>query len=505
MIYFDHKLTLFLWGFVCSGLIIYFLISTLTYVQTKQKTFLYYGLYNIFLFVYMLKSSVLFTEEQLSTFFESRYGALRWLIQILYNSMLYLFYREFLEMNTYFPKQTKKLNQVIAVFICIAIVLFLISIVLHQTQFYFYFFNYIFVPFITIFVGMCIFISLKIPNKLKYFMILGVILYQGFAYLSLYISNNNNNDKSFTSIDPIIYFYIGIIVESIIFILGIGFKVQQIFNEKINAQKIIIEEQKEIQLLKENYQKELETDLASKVDELKIAIQKTEDEKLKSLTIGFENEVSNLKLDSLRSQMNPHFIFNALNSIKAYLIDNNTEKAVYYLNKFSKLIRKILESSRSESISLQEELDIIELYMSIENIRFEQKIDFNIAVDCTINLAQIKIPGLVLQPFIENSLWHGLMLKEGIRTIDLEIYKENDLIKLSVTDNGIGRNRAKENKEKKTFKKDSLGLQFAKERIDYFNRRENTNYNFKIIDLYDDDKKSIGTRVEFELNYAITT
>ena len=496
MIVFEHKLTFLLWGFVSSGLIIYFLISTLTYIQTKQKTFLYYGLYNFLMFIYLLKSSAVFSETQVIMLLESRYGSIRWFLQILYNSVLFLFYRDFLELKNYFPKQISFLNKVLVGFVSVSAILYIISIITFKLNFYFVFFNYVFVPFITLFVGYAIYLSLKIPNKLKYIMVSGVLLYQILAYLSLYLSNNY--DENNAVVDPISYFYIGIILESIIFILGIGFKVQQIYFEKINAQKLIIEEQKELQLLKENYQKQLEADLANKIAELKIAIQKTEDEKVKTLTISFENQLSNLKLDSLRSQMNPHFIFNALNSIKAYLIENNTEKAVYYLNKFSKLIRKILESSRSESIPLQEELDIIELYMSIENIRFEQKINFKIEVDEKINLSQIKIPGLVLQPFIENSLWHGLMLKEGTRDIEVKIYAEKNTVKLAIIDNGIGRDLAKANKEKKTFKKESLGLQFAKERIDYFNSRENTNYNFKIIDLYDDKKIAIGTKIEFE-------
>ena len=494
----EHQLVLFLWGFVSSGLIIYFLISMLTYFQTKQKTFLYYGLYNFLMFLYLLKLPVVFDEPTIDSFLESRFGAIRWFIQIIYNSILFLFYRELLELKLYFQKQIKYLNRLLFSFVAVSSILYSVSIIINEKQFYLLFFNYTFIPFITIFVGYAIYLSFKIPTKLKYFMIFGAILYQVFAYISLYYSNNPEEGIFFKQ-SPIVYFYIGIILESIIFILAIGYKVQQIYYEKINAQKKIIEEQKQIQLLKQNHQNELETNLASKIVELKIAIQKTEDEKVKSLTIGFENQVSNLKLDSLRSQMNPHFIFNALNSIKAYLIENNTEKAVYYLNKFAKLIRKILESSRTENITLQEELDTIDLYMSIENIRFDQKIDFKIQVDETINLSQIKIPGLLLQPFIENSLWHGLMLKEGIRTITIEIYKEDDIIKLAVTDNGIGRQRAKENKERKTFKTDSFGLQFAKERIDYFNRSENTNYSFKIIDLYNKSEISIGTRVEFKL------
>ncbi len=500
MIISDEKLMYLLWGFVTSGLIIYFLISILTFIQTKQKTFLYYGLYNFLMFIYLLKLPVVFDDATINEFLESRFGAIRWFIQILYNSLLFLFYREFLELKIYFPKQIKYLNRLLFGFAAVSSILFAISVAINKQQFYYLFFNYTFIPFITIFVGYAIYLSFKIPNKLKYFMIFGALFYQAFAYISLYYSNNPENGIFFKE-TPVTYFYIGIILESIIFIIGIGYKVQQVYYEKINAQKLIIEEQKELQLLKENYQKQLEVELSNKANELKIAIQKTEDQKVKTLTIGFENELSNLKLDSLRSQMNPHFIFNALNSIKAYLIDNNTEKAVYYLNKFSKLIRKILESSRAESISLQEELEIIELYMSVENIRFDQKINFKIEVDDTINLLQIRIPGLVLQPFIENSLWHGLMLKEGERNIAIKIYFENEIIKLSVTDNGIGRDSAKIIKSKKSFKKDSLGLQFAKERIDYFNRRENTNYIFKIIDLYDDQKNAIGTKVEFDFKY----
>jgi sensor histidine kinase YesM len=242
--------------------------------------------------------------------------------------------------------------------------------------------------------------------------------------------------------------------------------------------------------------KELEKELAEKVGELKNALQKSEDEKLNSLRLSFENEISLLKLESLRSQMNPHFIFNALNSIKVYLIENDKEKAVYYLNKFSKLIRKILESSRTDSISLEEELEIIELYMSIENIRFDQKIDFSINRN-DVNIASIKVPALILQPFIENALWHGLMLKEGEKSITIDVSQENNSTKLSITDNGIGRKRAQENVAKKSYKRESLGLQFTNERISHFNQKNQSNYQFTFIDLFDENKNAVGTRVEF--------
>src|SRR5699024_5284737 len=105
---------------------------------------------------------------------------------------------------------------------------------------------------------------------------------------------------------------------------------------------------------------------------------KAEEDRVKQIREEFENKINRIELESLQSQMNPHFLFNALNSIKVFLIENEKQAAVYYLNKFSKLIRHILESSRVESISLKEELEVLELYISLENIRFDDKISFSI-------------------------------------------------------------------------------------------------------------------------------
>ena len=346
------------------------------------------------------------------------------------------------------------------------------------------------------FVIYALYIALKIPSKLGYFIVVGVILYNFFAYFSLYESFHHNIDT-----EPLNFFYIGIILESIVFILGLGYKVKLIYEERLNAQKNIIEEQKVNQLLRENHQKILEKELEQKISELKSALQKSEDEKLNTIRLNFENEVNLLKLESLRSQMNPHFIFNALNSIKVYLIENNKEKAVYYLNKFSKLIRKILESSRTDSITLEEELEIIELYMSIENIRFDNTIHFKISKEKDIALSSLKIPSLILQPFIENALWHGLMLKEGDKKIEILVTKTEESIELAIVDNGIGREKANENREKKTFKKDSLGIEFAKERLNYFNQKEKSKYQFTIEDLVDSTNQPAGTKVIFRFTF----
>lgn len=486
-----------LWSFVTAGAVIYFILCTLIYMQSKQKSFLYYGLYNFFLLTYLLLKTPIYYKELILPLLDSRWASYNWFSQVIYNSMLFLFYRAFLDLKIHHPKFNRILYRFLWIQFTVAFLIFVYTVFTYNHFIFTKYFHFVFIPIISCFVLYALYIAFKIPNKLGYFIIVGVVLYNFFAYYALYKSNHFIEGEK----EPINNFYIGIILESLVFILGLGYKVKLIYLEKINAQKKIIIEQHKNQLLKENQQKLLEKTLEERISELKVALQKSEDEKINTLKLNFENEINLLKLESLRSQMNPHFIFNALNSIKVYFIENNKEKAIYYLNKFSKLIRKILESSRNDSITLEEELEIIELYMSIENIRFENSIQFKITVNPSISLHTIKIPSLILQPFIENAIWHGLMLKEGEKTIDIVVRKKDNLIELSIIDNGIGRFRAKENKAKKSFKKDSLGIEFANERLNYFNKKENLNYSFNIEDLTNTENQPIGTKVIFQFPF----
>jgi sensor histidine kinase YesM len=167
--------------------------------------------------------------------------------------------------------------------------------------------------------------------------------------------------------------------------------------------------------------------------------------------------------------MNPHFIFNSLNSIKLNIIKNNKENAVYYLNKFSKFIRKTLTISREKEVSLQDEIDTLELYVSIENLRFKNEIQYSTNIDKNINLETIKIPPLILQPFVENAIWHGLSPKKGEKKLHLSITKKGlNYIEITIKDNGIGRKKAQEFKAQKMIKRESVGLKLTEERLAIF-------------------------------------
>ncbi len=209
-----------------------------------------------------------------------------------------------------------------------------------------------------------------------------------------------------------------------------------------------------------------------------------------------EKKILTLEQEMLRNQMNPHFIFNSLNSIKLYIINNEKENAVYYLNKFSKLIRKILIASTEKEISLADEIENMSLYMKIENIRFSNEIDYQEIIDPSLNIASIKVPSLILQPFLENAIWHGLSAKTLNKKIELVAKQGNHThVVITITDNGIGRAAAEKIRSEKKIKRQSVGLNITKARLENFSKDFNEDYSIKIIDLYDENKIASGTQV----------
>lgn len=208
-----------------------------------------------------------------------------------------------------------------------------------------------------------------------------------------------------------------------------------------------------------------------------------------------DKQIITLEQEMLRNQMNPHFIFNSLNSIKLYIINNEKENAVYYLNKFSKLIRKILVASTEKENSLEDELETMSLYMNIENIRFSNAINYSVTVDDSINPALIKVPSLILQPFLENAIWHGLSSKTEDKKISLNVTNNNpNYVTIIITDNGIGRDASQNIIKNKKIKRQSLGLEITNARLENFSKNYTYDYELEIIDLQESGKAT-GTQV----------
>lgn len=203
--------------------------------------------------------------------------------------------------------------------------------------------------------------------------------------------------------------------------------------------------------------------------------------------ILLKHEISETELKALRAQMNPHFIFNSLNSIADYINKNDAKSADYYLGKFAKLMRGILENSEQKEIPLSEELKILEFYIQLEQQRLQNKFSYEIKIDNNINPENVFVPPMILQPFVENSIWHGLSQKGDNGKLTINVVKDGNLLNCIIEDNGTGRKNTDENQEK------SYGVKLTKDRIALFGKSQNTGSGVFYTDLEN------GTKVEVKL------
>ena len=219
-----------------------------------------------------------------------------------------------------------------------------------------------------------------------------------------------------------------------------------------------------------------------------------------ALKAEYEQQLSRLELSALRAQMNPHFIFNAFNSVKWYLIKGEREKTVDYLDKFSLLIRKVLESTRHEVVPLSEELETIRLMLEIEQMRFKNKFEYCIEVDENIDTQFLRVPPLILQPYVENAIWHGLLHKAGAPgRLTISLASIPGGVRCIIEDNGIGREKAKTLRSHSFRHTRSYGMQIGKERIALLSRQYFQAATLEVEDLTDETGQAAGTRVTVDL------
>lgn len=205
-----------------------------------------------------------------------------------------------------------------------------------------------------------------------------------------------------------------------------------------------------------------------------------------------------LALKSLRSQMNPHFIFNALNSVNSFIASNDERTANKYLSDFSLLMRAVLENSEEDFIPLEKEIELLELYTKLEHFRFKDKFDYSIVIDENVNVEEFQIPPMLLQPYIENAVWHGLRYKSEKGELNINITQVNkDELKISITDDGIGRTKSKAMKTENQKKHNSKGLGNIKKRVAILNEMYKDKVDVFIEDYL--DAEDSGTKVEVTL------
>ncbi|MFC4267539.1 histidine kinase [Polaribacter marinivivus] len=204
-----------------------------------------------------------------------------------------------------------------------------------------------------------------------------------------------------------------------------------------------------------------------------------------------------LALKSMRSQMNPHFIFNALNSVNSFIAVNDERSANRYLSEFSVLMRSVLENSDEDFIPLTKEVELLELYVKLEHNRFKDKFDYQIMVDENISLDQFSIPPMLLQPYIENAIWHGLRYKKEKGNLEISITKkDSETVSIVIIDDGIGRKKSQELKTKNQLKQKSKGMSTIKNRIAILNSMYKERISVKVTNALENGE---GTKVELLL------
>jgi sensor histidine kinase YesM len=385
----DFNSEIFSW--IRGGLFVLFLYHFLIFFQNKSKLYLYYSLYLLALTIYFL-------QHVLNGQFQPFYNYINFSIQFLAYAAYVAFARDLLDTRTHLIKWDKFFELEIKVLLLLAFTFALIQL----------FFGYEFqiraftivAPLLSLFTLLTYYIIVtRIKDNFSRYFVVASFIYVVLANISFLEKFLGTEFFTSKGVEPMFFIYLGAILQSIIFSVILGFIIKRIEQKSKNA-------------------------------EVRLAI------KLK--------EMEELKMTALQSQMNPHFLFNSLNSINNFVLKSDVEKASDYITKFSRLIRVILNSSSSPTSTLSEELGILSLYVKLEQMRVSGGFDYIVNVDEKLNLENIKVPPLFLQPFIENAIWHGIMKKDGDKQIVLTIKKEQAKVLCLIEDNGIGINKAKE-------------------------------------------------------------
>lgn len=436
----DFHSEIFSW--IRGGLFTLFVYHLFIYFQNRSKLYLYYSLYLFGLTVYLLQDVL----PGRSLFYEY----VNYPVQFLAYASYLSFGRELLDTrhkllkwDHYFEVSTKILLALAPIFILIELVFGFEF----QTRMFM-----IIAPLLSIFtmIGMVV-VYLRIEDSMSKYFVYATLLYLllvNISFSELIIGPEPFMERG---VLPMFFVYLGAILQSIIISVIIGTIIKRIEQKSKNA-------------------------------EVRLAL------KLK--------EMEELKMTALQSQMNPHFLFNSLNSINNFVLKNDVEKASDYITKFSKLIRVILNSSSSPTATLSEELAILHLYVKLEQMRIAGGFDYEVELSDDIPADQIKVPPLFLQPYIENAIWHGITKKEGYKLIKLTITRDENIIKFSIFDNGIGIDKAKQN-EHMSHKRKFFGARATEDRIKIL--YQGRDVKVETNDISDGDRTGTEVTVSFEI------
>lgn len=492
------------------GIIYFYIISLITifvfalvfWLRLLEKLYLYYLGYLLFQLVYGF-AVLRYTVAPIGNFFKDIPELANDLfepVQFIFIGFYVLFILQLLQVKEY-DKLLAKALYYLALF-CFFYAVFNFSISHFLTDFKYMGMVYLIIRSIILPLNLLLifWIIYKVKHPLLIYFIVGQSFFFIGSILSTYIAFTNThyipghffNFKE----SPNIIFQMGLLAEVYCFSLALGKNVFILQKEKEKTSADLIEQLQKNQQIQEHMNRDLDQKVNEKTYELISLYSQIEREREQKTKDDFIKKIRETEMMALRSQMNPHFIFNSMNAIKNLIMTSRNEDAINYLDDFASLLRSILQNSNREKITVEDELEILELYLSLEKSRMDTDFSYTIQVTCKEELSQFEIPPLLLQPIVENAIWHGLhpsLKTEKKLTIVFDTTK--NLI-ISIEDNGVGR---KESAKKKKLH-DSMGNSIVQDRLSLYNHLNDHTIHLKITDLEEDDQV-LGTRTTLTYEY----
>jgi len=401
-----------IYAWIRGALLFVAIYSLVLYFFNKKSQYLYYSLFLFCFFAYFLKNISY-------GLFESIYQYINYALLFLGLAAYIAFSRDVLETKKKIPEWDQLLVLAMRFIFIFSFVLIITQILLgynYQEKLFIFL-----MPIIAVFTILTYFVFTKIEGKHVTFFIIGSLSYLILAFAS-YLLKEAFGENYFESrgIQPKFFMYVGAIIEIIMTAFLLGNKLKLFEQNKIKA----------------------ETELAIKT-----------------------KEMADLKMTVLQTQMDPHFLYNSLNSINNFVLQYDKEKASDYITKFSRLIREVLKNSTSLTIPLEDDLGILGLYIKLEQMRMIGGFDYIVTIDESVNLRDIQVPPLFMQPYIENAIWHGFNTKKDYKKINLTIFDEDDNIRCEIIDNGVGIKESEANDAKYKSNRKPFGLKASEDRI----------------------------------------
>jgi hypothetical protein len=484
-----------------------FIFFTFLYFKNRQRIYLYYSLYLLGLLWYSLLRMYPYTlVGHLHEHFPLFMMAINEPVQLVSLGFYCLFAIELLGIDKKDPWLTKGIRILAYGLFAYSLFHFLLIYISERidlSTLLFAITRSILLPANAIFL---VLIGLRIQSPLTKYLIAGNLFFllgalfasliwyfNGLDWLGGFFANQRNSQ---------IIFMLSILAEILCFAFALGYKIKITEDEKNQSREAFIKQLRVNQEIIEKANKELEEKIEERTKEILEKTKELEAQKEWQLKTEFEHKLAQAEMMALRAQMNPHFLFNCMNAIKHLILTKDEKSAAIYLSKFSKLLRLILHYSKENSISLSQELEALQLYLELEKSRFGDEFHYALEIDEDIDIDYIQVPPLLLQPFVENAIWHGIMhSQQNDKTVFVKINETNQGFHFVIEDNGVGRKKSAQMKSNSLVKSKSYGMEITHERIELFNKNFGSAISLNIKDR-NIELEETGTVVEILYNHS---